>query len=671
MGKVEKFRDCPVAGRKIKRIECGQNRGKNYACPPDCPYCPWSIANYDDLLEIESAIDTATLKYYLSVVGDAAAKKNLKLDELDTSDDGELLFQSACYREFFQREIEPGMRLCDLWRADGWSGLTRDEPYLAGFKAKVRPTLLEVCRVIDDLQVACVDLLDPPAGEFIVCDRGLASGALQFQCFLGWLCAYPFFSRIHGTACPLPPGAEPRLDFFRRHVRELGGPEDGPLTGWLFEHFSELLKQITEESRNSLKAMFRNADIKECVAVYRLTAEPEDLMLDDREDFDETGADKASLIKHGNHRAYVWLRTGPSKPWESELPEAMRGGIGGPGTPIWGNLRVFSDRVEITAVSENHFRPMQKMVDAFFGDLLAFDKASVRDVAKQSWPGHESASTPEHQMHLSASYFPEEVEDTDAVMQHFFRSHYEKFLDDRVPALDDMTPREAAKRPDMRERLITLMKEHLQTMDGQSKNDGRRYDINWVLDELGLEELKVPARPITETFSKGWWEVLGEEEFAARLKAVASNPEAAWCLNDFPELADYVEGIDAALLNKTERESLMLLLDCAIATLIPADVVVEEIDAADLARETQDLFEQIFPEQPTVETLIECTETLFAISVQPAIVKFAASVFMSQTSTGKIATLLNRGKKVRAESILPMLAQVEAFLRCLRRLALN
>ncbi|MFA6175091.1 MAG: hypothetical protein WC765_00765 [Phycisphaerae bacterium] len=55
MGRVAKFRDCPAVGRPIKPIECGQNRGKNYACPADCPHCPWMVANYDDFLKIEGS----------------------------------------------------------------------------------------------------------------------------------------------------------------------------------------------------------------------------------------------------------------------------------------------------------------------------------------------------------------------------------------------------------------------------------------------------------------------------------------------------------------------------------------------------------------------------------------------------------------------------------------
>jgi hypothetical protein len=492
MGKIDKFRECPAVGRRIKPVECGKNRGKNYACPPECPHCPWAMANYDDFLDIEGAIDTKTIGFFIDVVGKDSSREKLRVDATDGSQEGVLIFQSACYREFFHRELEPGKRLYDLWREAGWKGLTRDEPFVAGFKAKVRPTLLEVRRVIDDLQVECVDLLDESAGVFVVCDRGMAKGALQFQCIMGWVAAYPFFSRMHGSAYTLPPGDEPRLDFVRRHVREMGGPKTGPISDWLFENFHELHGHIMEECQKSLKAMFRNTDFKECVAVYRLTARPEDLMLDGREDFEPTDPNEESLKKHGHHKAYVWLRAGQSQRWESELPEAMRGGRGGPGLPIWGNLRVFPKRVEITALSENHFRPMQKMVEALFGDILVFDKESVSDLAKQSWPEGESEMPAKRHLAVSTSLVPEGIEDVGEMMQEVFRSHYKKFLDDRIPALKNMTPREAAKRPEMRDRLVTLMKGHLQTMDGHSKKDGRHYNIDWVLDELGLGEMKVP-----------------------------------------------------------------------------------------------------------------------------------------------------------------------------------
>ncbi|MCK9589295.1 MAG: hypothetical protein WC076_07975 [Terrimicrobiaceae bacterium] len=492
MGKIDKLRDCPAVGRRIKPVECGQNRGKNYACPPECPHCPWAVANYDTLLDIEGAIDSKTLGFYIDVVGKDSARERLRLDTADGSEEGELVFQSACYHEFFYREIQPGKRLFDLWREAGWKGLTRDEPFLAGFKANVRPVLLEVRRVVDDLRVECVDLLDESAGVFVVCDQGMAKGALQFQCLMGWVAAYPFFSRMHGAAYTLPQGDEPGLDLVRRHVRKLGGPKAGPLPGWLFENFHALHGSIMEECQKSMKAMFRNTDFKECVAVYRL-----------------------------------------------------------------------------------------------------------------------------------------------------------------------------------RDRLVTLMKGHLQTMDGHSKKDGRRYDIGWVLDELGLGEMKAPARAVPTASAAGWWEELDEREFAARLQAGIADPEGTLSIDHFPVLAGYFDTIDASLLNTKEHDALILMINLAIATVIPEGIAPEDIEEAEMIRETEAVFELIIPRVATDVEFVVPIGRLIEISAQPAILSFAATFLMSLTKKGKIAGLVPFGKRVRVVSIVPMLVQIEAFLRCLRRSSLG
>jgi hypothetical protein len=39
VGKVDKFRECPAVGRRIKPIECRQNRGKNHVRPTLMEIC--------------------------------------------------------------------------------------------------------------------------------------------------------------------------------------------------------------------------------------------------------------------------------------------------------------------------------------------------------------------------------------------------------------------------------------------------------------------------------------------------------------------------------------------------------------------------------------------------------------------------------------------------------
>ena len=673
MGKIEKFRDCPAVGHRIKPVECGQNRGENYDCPADCSYCPWTMANYDDFSQIEGEIDGKTLLFYKNLVGDFEARTNLHIAESNGSQEGELIFQSNAYREFFLREYKPGKRLFDLWREAGWPHLVKNEPFLAGFRAKTRPALLEVRSVVDNLQVECVNLLDESAEVITICDRGLSKSALQCQNIIGWVARYPFFHRTHGIAYTLPACNESGLDLVRRHVREMGGPHDGldKISDWLGDNFLRLMERITDEKKTAMKAMFRNTDVKECVAVYHLNGTLADLKLDDREDFSETPPDEEELKKRGDHAQFVWLRTGESKKWESKLPEALRGGFGGVGIPLWGQIRIFPARVEITAHIERNFRVMQEMAEVFFGTLLKFEKESVTDLAKQSWPGEDDE--PRSLSARGTSYFPEGIEDAGEMMQEVYRAHYRKFLDDHIPALDNLTPREAAARPEMRQRLIALMKDHLQTMDGHSKKDGRAYDIGWVLDELGLGEMKVPARTaIAAAFQTGWWEeVESEEIIAERFARVIANPEDGPTIDDFPGVADYFDSVGKDLLSANERESLVMLVDHAIAVFVPEGVTPRDIAEEEMYREARSLFRQLLPQGASVSESLTAYEQLIEISVQQTYVSFAGALLVSISSKSKDAAGFQFGEPVRPESLLPMMIQLEAFLRCLRRSSLG
>ncbi|MFM8809645.1 MAG: hypothetical protein ACKOJB_12235, partial [Chthoniobacterales bacterium] len=182
MGKANKLRDCPAVGRKITGQECGANRGTRYDCPSDCPHCPWTEENYDQLLEISRKFDQKLTDFYGKTVGVAAVMQRLRPQEFKIEMD-EMEFMQRCHLEFYQREIRPGKKLFDLWRESGWSGLRNDEIFLAGFAPQSRAAFFEVRRVLDDLRCECSDVLEGDAATFTICDRGLAEMARQYQAF--------------------------------------------------------------------------------------------------------------------------------------------------------------------------------------------------------------------------------------------------------------------------------------------------------------------------------------------------------------------------------------------------------------------------------------------------------------------------------------------------------
>jgi hypothetical protein len=108
-------------------------------------------------------------------------------------------------------------------------------------------------------------------------------------------------------------------------------------------------------------------------------------------------------------------------------------------------------------------------------------------------------------MHLGTSRVPmpignksrEELEDDLSAAQD------RAFLDDKISALDGHTPREAARDPKLRLKLVRLMKSRVRATDERNLNEGRHDDVNWMLRELGLDEIifdPPPAGRVSRAF---------------------------------------------------------------------------------------------------------------------------------------------------------------------------
>jgi hypothetical protein len=72
-----------------------------------------------------------------------------------------------------------------------------------------------------------------------------------------------------------------------------------------------------------------------------------------------------------------------------------------------------------------------------------------------------------------------------AFLEEANRRHWETWLDDKVPALGNLTPRKAAKTPLGRERLEALLAEFAWRQDA-SPNNVIKVDVDWIRSQLGL-----------------------------------------------------------------------------------------------------------------------------------------------------------------------------------------
>jgi hypothetical protein len=73
--------------------------------------------------------------------------------------------------------------------------------------------------------------------------------------------------------------------------------------------------------------------------------------------------------------------------------------------------------------------------------------------------------------------------------------HYRRWLDEPVPALDGVTPRQAAASRPLRPRLVDLLREFDNHVERRRRAGGHPYDTSWLWDALGL----VKPSPVRQT----------------------------------------------------------------------------------------------------------------------------------------------------------------------------
>ena len=130
----------------------------------------------------------------------------------------------------------------------------------------------------------------------------------------------------------------------------------------------------------------------------------------------------------------------------------------------------------------------RRTVPRLFGKALQFATERVEDLT----PLFEERLNDEVLLSSDAPPVPAQGPSAEQkqILLRMHETHYRKFLDDRVPLLDDHTPREAARDPALRPKLLDLMKFHINGLERRSKADGVCYSVDWLLEELELTELK-------------------------------------------------------------------------------------------------------------------------------------------------------------------------------------
>ncbi|MFH1755537.1 MAG: hypothetical protein ABIA59_07515 [Candidatus Latescibacterota bacterium] len=485
-------RVCPAFAGNICPACCGLGRGSTIECPPECHYFPFGTEAYDLWLKVDDNWQPKALRYVIGKVGLEAFKSSAGdfapgwLDREEALANG-----SAIALNFYLSVNEEGEPpLVETWEREGWPGLSNDERVMSRYRSQSLPAVLEVQRILNDTAVECIDRLDESRGKFIVFDRSTAGTVSRFANIVVWVTHYPHFTRLAGDGVFLANElVEPFLSLIRDRTRQEFGESTGEaVKRYLAGDFGEvydLVESLTEERRKQLLA---SVDADRCVADYELRAPRKDIeaVLGEKPDFEMDEDYESEMGDPPGAAHYDWLRRGEAKRIEDQIPGLIRSQgeddatVGG-----LGYIRVSDAGCRLTVMGRRKYEFAKELIVAYFEDKLELVNETITPIGRLM---DESRRRPGSSRPEPSPAIPKDVEEQ--LMKKFYAQKYLQFLDEPVPMIDNLTPREAARIPSMRPKLIELIKLHLNHMDSMCAKKDFDIDIDWILDELGLDELR-------------------------------------------------------------------------------------------------------------------------------------------------------------------------------------
>ncbi|HRU06483.1 MAG TPA: hypothetical protein P5137_12005 [Candidatus Brocadiia bacterium] len=327
------------------------------------------------------------------------------------------------------------------------------EPEIALLKAKMqaRTSVYRIDRICGEGELTCVDVLF--GGETVVHDRGLSKTAAEGLC----LAAYLYRAGDFYFASPLGPAliASEAADAIE-YLQDLGlelTPEGMARHAYLF---GRLWNWVKERRENSAPPVLRNSDGEDLcfhTATYKVHDEGAvRAALAERKDIRQEGDDQYSWVGNG----------GKSSVFANGLHLA--------------SLEFVADALLVKVNSAERLQRVRKWLDGVPG--LCFQCVRVRTVETMMEEGipPDDRRGPEDRVPMT----PELA----AAVRSMMHSHYMRWLDTPIRALDGKTPRQACASAKGREK-VALMIRAIPRPDGPGNVD---MDVprEEMLKELGL-----------------------------------------------------------------------------------------------------------------------------------------------------------------------------------------
>jgi len=503
MSKDSKFRDCPALGRGIPVPECGGQRHAGITCTADCPHNPFSPSggNYERSLAIEDRLNALTVERLVRETPDKAAH----LSQLDAAcragAHGENAFMT--WRIFFEKDAAR-TTFAQRWEMAGWPGLKNDERVFMRGKMLMRAALIEIHRVLPGGLVEGVDLLSANPAPMLFRENRIAKRMARFSTILAWIYPMPHYWRLSGTAIDIPDiDMLPAADVIREIALHLGGPRDEePMRLWLAKNFQRVADSVEATRHARHIQMLDGIDAKWGRAVYELQRAPAHCRqcLDALRDVEPDDLNPEER-QEGFTAARVWFDSQSSR---DDLAASYSAAAGA--AVVLGRVLLGTSRWRLEAMGAERLARLRGQFEARMGGRVRFVAERVDDLGKRQAlkvPEADMSLIPPRllenpmQIHMASSRVDMPPDDKARLKyEQQLREAYDRaFLNDKIPALENRTPREAAADPSLRARLAQLMKHRVREHDLRNLKNGTDHDINWMLAELGLTEILFDAPP--------------------------------------------------------------------------------------------------------------------------------------------------------------------------------
>ena len=372
---------CVICGRKARRLCsplggmicsacCGSRRGDKINCTDDCRHYPFSRAGYDLLRQLESGLIEKLCDYSREHIGLAETRKIIESMVFEEEPDEFALSKAAGaaieYMIFLRKDKE-NRTLAEIWKENGWDGLSKDERMMLEFRmAHPYATVIEVQKVIDSQTIECIDLFDPDRGSFPLLDRTLSGSISRYTRLFTWLNYYPHFGRLANDALEVPDMIFDKFisEISRRFEKKASGTHGLSIKRFLSDNFGYFCRMINSLCFEGSQKMLKGMDLYDCRAVYEIKSGHQGInaLLDELPDFRESGeqpeADSPAGAVH-----YDWFRLGESKKLEEKMHAAFRHGDGDPGAGSLGKIILMPQSLIFEAFSKQKYAFGKKMVN--------------------------------------------------------------------------------------------------------------------------------------------------------------------------------------------------------------------------------------------------------------------------------------------------------------------